>query len=79
MEPESFTAGKNVIKKLEFKLPAACEHSITAREQQFSQKPCPLLQNCVKVGKAKTTVPQSHAGCKHTHTKSKQIKCKYKP
>lgn len=36
MEPESFTARENVIKKLKFKLPAACEHSLAAREQQFS-------------------------------------------
>lgn len=43
MEPESFRAKKNVIKKLKFKLLAACKHSLTACEQHFSQKTCPLL------------------------------------
>lgn len=80
MEPESFTARKNVIKKLKFKLPAACEHSLTACEQQFSQKPYPSLQNHAKVRKAKPTVSQPFEGCKHEKEppKSKQIKCEHK-
>jgi len=79
-EPGCFTARKNVVKKLKFKLPATCEHSLTAHEQQFSQKPCPSLQKRAKVTKATATVHQPQAGCEHQKKtpKSKQIKCKHK-
>lgn len=76
MELGNFTDRKNVI---QLKLPAGCEHNLSAHEQQFSQKPRPLLQNHVKVRKAKTTVPKLiQVVNPHIHTQSKQIKCKHK-
>lgn len=81
MEPESFRARKDVIKKLKFRLPAACKHGLAACKQHFSRKTCPFLQGGVKVGKAKPTKTNPQAGCnwrKKERKKKSPIKCKHK-
>lgn len=81
MEPESFRARKDVIKKLKFRLPAACKHGLAACKQHFSRKTCPFLQSGVKVGKAKPTKTDPQAGCnwrKKERKKKSPIKCKHK-